>query len=460
MATQAAQEAREYGRAASLLTIALATAGALTYVFFAVASHSLSEDEYGRIVVLWSVVFISVSVLFRPVEQLLARTVADLSERGHSVRHACRVAATIQMAVAVVFLVVALALRSVLTDELFDGKDLLFWVLVGSVLAFAASYFARGFFAGSHRMGWYAALLIVEGVVRLSLAFVVAVGISEGAGLVAIGIAAGPLASLAVVPLALRRTNRTDGSPVDVSTTPPRPSADAASPFTLAQGGGFAAALLCVMLSEQVLLNSGVLFVRGAEGAAAAGFIFNVLMVARAPVVLFQAVAASLLPHLTRLRSRGDRSSGEAFALSVNLTLLVVAGFTAVVLLGVLAVGPPVMQIAFGDNFDYDRVGLSIVAVGMGCYLAAATFSQATIAQGKATAAAACWLASGAAFIAINLTSVSDAFRRVEAGFAASALLLLVGLFLVYRSRARGAALEPGSSRELEAQLAAADEAV
>ena len=57
------------------------------------------------------------------------------------------------------------------------------------------------------------------------------------------------------------------------------------------------------MLSEQTLLNAGPLLVRASEGAAAAGFIFNVLMIARAPLVLFQAVATSLLPHLTRLRS-------------------------------------------------------------------------------------------------------------------------------------------------------------
>ena len=34
---------------------------------------------------------------------------------------------------------------------------------------------------------------------------------------------------------------------------------------------------------------------------------FNILLVARAPLVLFQAVAASLLPHLTSLRVRADR---------------------------------------------------------------------------------------------------------------------------------------------------------
>ena len=61
------------------------------------------------------------------------------------------------------------------------------------------------------------------------------------------------------------------------------------------------------MLAEQTFLNAGPLLVKGSAGAAAAGFIFNILMIARAPLQLFQAVSTSLLPHLTRLRSEGKR---------------------------------------------------------------------------------------------------------------------------------------------------------
>ena len=67
------------------------------------------------------------------------------------------------------------------------------------------------------------------------------------------------------------------------------------------------------MLSEQIFLNAGPLLVRASEGAAAAGYIFNVLMLARAPLLVFQGIAISLLPHLTRLRSRGGGEADEAF---------------------------------------------------------------------------------------------------------------------------------------------------
>ncbi len=90
----------------------------------------------------------------------------------------------------------------------------------------------------------------------------------------------------------------------------PAPSAD--DEFSFPHGAGFAASLLLIMFSEQVFLNAGPLVIRGIEGVAAAGYIFNVLMIARAPLQLFQAVSTSILPHLTSLHSAsGDADSGE-----------------------------------------------------------------------------------------------------------------------------------------------------
>lgn len=455
--------ARSYGLTASMLTAALAAAGLLTYGFFALASHSLSADDYGQIVVLWSLVFILASTLFRPVEQLLSRTIAELDAHEQGIGHAVRVAASIQLALAAALVVTAFALRGVIQDELLDGQEFLFFVMVGAVVAFAASFFVRGFLAGARRFGIFAALLLIDGFGRLAFSLAVAVGVAEGVDAVALGVVAGPTLSLLVVPWAIRGRARRPAPP------PAEPGSDAGSPparpdapeFTLARGGGFAAAVLVVMLSEQVFLNGGPLFVRGEAGAAAAGFIFNVLMVARAPVVLFQAVAASLLPHLTRLRSTGGETSEETFRLSVRLTVTVVASLAALTCVVVVIAGPELMQIAFGDKFTYDRAGLVIVAAGMGFYLAGATLNQAALAQGQARRAATCWAACAVGFIIWNMTDVLDVYRRVEVGFAGSAVVLCILLYALYRRphpRA-GDELTPGSPRELEAQLAAADEA-
>jgi O-antigen/teichoic acid export membrane protein len=148
--------------------------------------------------------------------------------------------------------------------------------------------------------------------------------------------------------------------------------------------------------------------------------------------------------------------------MSVNLTLIVIAGFATAVVAGLLLVGPAVMQIAFGENFSYDRVGLCIVGAGMGLYLAAATLNQATLAQGQVRRAAACWVGCALVFASINLLPVLDAFRRVEVGFALSAALLCWALLAVYRhpSGFPGDEVLPDSSREVEARLAIADDVV
>ena len=77
-----AADARSYGRGAAVLSVGIGVTGLVTFGYFSLASHALPENEYGRITLLWSAVFITVSVLYRPVEQLLSRTIADRDARG------------------------------------------------------------------------------------------------------------------------------------------------------------------------------------------------------------------------------------------------------------------------------------------------------------------------------------------------------------------------------------------
>lgn len=450
----ASEETRRYGRSAGLLTLALGSAGLLAYAFFAVSSHTLDRDDYGTIVVLWSVNFVVAATLFRPIEQLLSRTLAEHDEAGEHSGHVLRIAALIQGGVTLLAVVVLLLLRGTITEHLLDGSNVLYWVLVVGLAGFGGAYYARGFLAGRRQFGLYATLLVLEGGSRLMFPVAVAVGIAQGIDAVALGIAVAPLASMTVLPFAIARHRRTPAEG-----EPGRPD-EAGLEFTLARGGAFAAAVLLMMLSEQVLVSSGALFVRASVGAAAAGYIFNVLMVARAPLLLFQAVAASLLPHLTRLRTRGDATGEDAFRMSINTTLLIIAAFAAAVTVGVLAIGPQVMQLAFGDKFTYDRVGLAIVAVGMGFYLSGAALNQAALAQSQARRAAVCWVLCATGFVVFNLIAPLDPYRTVEVGFAGAAALLSGLLYLLYRSPHPVAAdqLTPGSGRELEARLAAVDE--
>jgi hypothetical protein len=310
---------------------------------------------------------------------------------------------------------------------------------VVAVLAYAASYFARGYLAGHHLFQLYGGLVLMEATSRCLFALAVAVGIAEGQTAVALGMAAAPIVSLAVVPPALAR--RLDRQRSEAAADPTQLDAAARDEpaarepeFTLAKGTGFAAAVLVVMLCEQTFLNAGPLLVKttaDAGGAALAGFAFNVLLIARAPLQLFQAVQTSILPHLTRARAGGER---EAFARSVNVTLTAIAAFAGIVALTMLAIGPALMDVVFGGDFDYDRGGLVLVSIGMGLYLSAATLNQALLAHARARESATCWAACAIAFVLfLLLADFDDRVLQVEVAFVGAAALLASSLYALYR---------------------------
>jgi O-antigen/teichoic acid export membrane protein len=387
-----------------------------------------------------------VSVIYRPIEQLLSRTIAERRARGLA-GHPLRVPATIQASFALVFLLVALALRGEITDHLYDGSSELYWMTVVGVLVYAGSYFARGWLAGHQRFGLYGGLVLLESTSRFLFALAAAIGITSGQSAIALGMAVAPFVSLVVVPFAVGRLRRGRGggerdealhrTPVlDAATEGPAHAEieEAVADLTMHHGTRFAVAVFVIMLAEQTLMNAAVLIVNASSDEALAGFVFNVLLIVRAPLQLFQAVQTSILPHLAGLEAR---ESGEAFAQAIRRTVMVIAGFAGAVALGLLAIGPWVMSTLLGDKgFTYDRGGLAIVAIGMGFHLIAGTLNQAALARRRAGLAAWAWLVSAVLFVAWMVSPVvDDEVLRVETGYFGAALVLSVLLLGVYRKR-------------------------
>ena len=456
------ESSADYGKTASFLAVGVGLTGVVTYAYFLIASHVLSKPDYGQITVLWSAVFITISTLYRPIEQLLSRHISERLVKGQSASEPMRVASTIQFGLSLFFAVAALALRGPIQNGLLEGNEALYWVFFSSVLFYAASYFARGFLAGNQRFGLFVALILSESCFRTIFAVMVAIGILSGQSAVAIGVTAAPALSLLVVPFAFAR--RAQKERRDTPDMPEHEAEDMPEEeFSLRKGGGFAAAVLLIMFSEQAFLNAGPLVVRALQGAAAAGFIFNVLMIARAPLQLFQAVSTSILPHLTKLHTSGTEKGEREFHHTVRMVLLGLAAFTAVALAFMAVAGPKAMQIAFSKKFTYDREGLLLVTLGMGLYLSSVTVNQACVAQGQVRRASFRWIGCAALFIAWNFVPlVGNEFRRVEVGFLLAAGVLFSLLYYVYRRPHERAedVVEPGSPEELEAQLAMIDENV
>jgi O-antigen/teichoic acid export membrane protein len=428
-----------YSTGAKILSVGIASTGVVTFAYFSVASHVLGDVDYKGVSLLWSVMFVIVSVIYRPIEQLLSRTIAGRRARGVQTGHPLRTPLLIQAGFAVAFLGAALAFRHVLQHDVFDGADALYWVLVAGVLAYAASYFARGWLAGHQWFALYGGLVFMESFSRLLFAVAVAIGVASGQTAVALGMAAAPFVSLVVVPLAFAR----------------RPAVGEAREETdeealgLARGGRFAVCVLAIMAAEQTLLNAGVLTVNAtATNAAAAGYVFNVLLIARAPLQLFQAVQGSLLPHLAGLEATSGRAQFER---AIRITVLAIAGFAGAVALGLLVVGPFAMGVLFDDAATYGRLGLAAVALGMGAHLAAGTLNQAALARDHAASAAAAWLVSAVVFVAWMLANiVGDELVRAEVGYLGAAVLLCGLLWVVYR---RGGVTSAGAARAAGGRL-------
>jgi O-antigen/teichoic acid export membrane protein len=495
---------RSYGSGARLLSVGIAATGLLTFAYFSIASHVLSEEAAQRLDVLWSVMFVVISVIYRPVEQLLSRTIAERRAHGH-VRHPLRVPLALQTCFALLFLVVALALHEQLIHQVFDGYTALYWVLLVGTLAYAGSYFARGWLAGHQFFGLFGALVLMESTSRICFALAVALGLTSGQTAVALGIAAAPLLSLVVVPAAFARAARerresgvqtipsaVDQSEPDAADTQSavaaaRPAvsettlsavdqpevaaftvdeADAAlagpgtegvqevaahEELSLSRGGRFAMWVSGIMLSEQTLLNASVLTVDAlSPDKALAGIVFNVMLIARAPLQLFQAIQTSLLPHLTGLEAREGHT---AFAHAIRLTLQAIAAFAAAVALGLLVIGPFVMgHILFGQTYTYNRAGLALVGLGMGMHLASGTLNQAALARNRARAAALCWLAAAVVFLGwMFVPAVGEQVLRAEIGYLGATTLLAVLLGVLYRrGRIATRSAHPQNRRGLE----------
>ena len=375
----AASRASGYGRGARILSVGIATTGVVTFAYFSVASHVLDDDQYASISLLWSVLFVTVSVIYRPVEQLLSRTIADRRARGlHD--HALRTPLLIQGAFALALPVVALALRGPIQDGLFDGSAALYWILFVAVLAYAASYFARGWLAGHQWFALYGGARVPRGDVA------------------------------AAVRARRRRRDRRRGRPPSRSAwrrrrscrssscrsrsragRAGRPGAQArpTSWRSRAAGASRSPCWRSCSPSRRCSTRRCSPTDLTADDAAVAGFVFNVLLIARAPLQLFQAVQGSLLPHLAGLEARAGREEARR---AVRITVLAIAGFSAAVAIGLVAIGPWAMDLLFDDGASYGRWGLALVALGMGFHLMAGTLNQAALARDDAAAAAAAWL--------------------------------------------------------------------
>jgi O-antigen/teichoic acid export membrane protein len=408
---------------AVLLSGATVASGLLAYAYHVLAARALGPESYGLVAVLWAALFLLVVVLFRPLEQTTSRALADRLARGLDGRSVVRAAALIYLGLAVVILAVAAGSWVVTRDRLFLGDTYFTAALTVGLLVYGVAYILRGVCGGAGWFQGYALLLVSDGAVRLAVCLpVVLVASRDLAASAAVAAAVGSIA----LPLVAGR--RRLGGLL---------AGKAAASFRCRAALAFAWPAAIVAAADQVLVNGGPVLVMlggGEHASKTAAVVFAATMLVRIPVFVFQGLATSLLPNLTRMQATDDP---ERLRRAVGRASAALVGCALVVVVAAAAVGPEAMQLVYGSEYAAGRVELALLGVGVGCYLATATFSQGLLALDAGRIAAAGWAAAAAGFVAAYLAVPGEPLFRVAAAFAIGTAVAvpLLGSALLRRGR-------------------------
>ena len=401
---------RRIGSGAALLSLGTVASGLLAYAFNLVAARTLGPEAYGPVAVLWASLFLCAVVLFRPLEQTLSQAVADRLARGQDPWPAARTVLRLGAVLAAGALCACALGWGALTERAFAGQAGLTAALAVGLVGYAASFCVRGLASGTGRLGAYGLLLLADGGVRLgvALALLVVASSAWAAGAIAAAAVGGAVVGLLAGGHAIAARLRTPGAP---------------APLALGRAGRFAGPAGVVAAAEQVIVSGGPLLVlaHGGSGAqAAAGVVFAATMLVRAPVFLFQGVAAALLPRLTAASAADDEAAvRRTVGRTAGVLGLLAAGLAA----GAALLGPWAMEAVYGAGYRVGAVDLALLGAGAGGFLAASTFAQAVLARGQVARAALGWSAAAATFVAVELLVGGSPVHRVAVACAAACAL-------------------------------------
>src|SRR4051794_38331181 len=280
--------------------LGLIISGITAYGFQILAFKGLTKSEYAALNGLWILVFVVAPGFFLPLEQEVGRAVADRRSRhvggGPVVHKAARAGAILAGSLIVLSIVAAAAFG--FTDRLFHGQEVLFVCFLIALATYAVQHVTRGTLSGNGRFGPYGMILGAEGVIRIVPIIVVyALGVDD---LVWYGLA------LAVPPV-LASIVAVWGQHGLLEPGPDAQWSELSTNLTLL----FLGSLLAQALSYAAALGVIVLAQGKLERDAAADFIVGFL-IARIPILLFQAIQAALLPKLAALAGAGKHTDFRA----------------------------------------------------------------------------------------------------------------------------------------------------
>src|SRR3712207_4498732 len=235
--------------------------GLLTYLFQGLSARYLGTAGYGDLIMLWSMTFLLVQVLWIGVTQTLGRFVSERLSRGEDPRPVISSVRRLQLALLGAFACVYLLASPLITASLFRGNWALTIALLAAVAAYAPEYFRRGTFNGHRQAARLGVLHVIESSSRALLALALLV---LGAGVL------GPALAIVLAPLV---------AVLAVRATPEVPPEGQGGAFSAARAFRFTGPVLLCVAFAQVLMNGGPVFLSLLGGTRAEVGVFGAALI-------------------------------------------------------------------------------------------------------------------------------------------------------------------------------------
>lgn len=396
--------------------VGLVVNGLMAFVFLGLTARVLGAEAFAPLGVLWASIYIVGPGFFLPLEQEVARGLANRWARGIGTGTLVRQAGTIGAGLVAVLLVLTAAASVWLLSHLFSDEILILVGFAISLPAYALAHLVRGELAGLGRFRGYAVYFGAENTVRFAGSLVLAIVGVKVAGPYGVVLGAAPFVA---VWLALMGEK-------DLTSEGPDAPWDE---LTSALGS-----LLAASVFAAFLVNAGTLAVRVLADDTQdheAGVFLVGLTIARVPLFLYQAVQASLLPHLSALAGAGRYSE---FRGRLGRLLGAVAALGVLGTVVAFLIGPPVIRLLFGPDFDLTRRDLALLAAGSASIMLATALGQSLIALSSQRRVAIGWFLGVVAFVTFVALG-NDLFLRVELGIVGGSLVAAVAMGLFTRQR-------------------------
>jgi O-antigen/teichoic acid export membrane protein len=409
-------------RSLGLVGIGIVASGLLINVYLAIVARSLPAAEYAYFGAFWSLAQVAGFGMFLSIEQETARML-QTPGRPLGVLKATLLTAA---AMAVGQLAVV-ALAWPLLQRTFGGHAIVVVAFGVLCLVSAGQFVVRGALIGMNRMGRHAFIMLVDSLLRVLLAALVAGLVADpgSAGFAWTLTAAIALSHAPQLLSLLRRRTR--------ASTEPDPTAGWQTPRAVWSA---VAPLLLGSICAQLLLNGipvlAPVLARTPAEATAAGQLLAAFTLSRIPLFLVVPLQSALLPMLTGALHGGDRAKLVRLMRLMALGLLVLGA--AAVGVGWLA-GPWLVGLIFGPDYVLGGMHVALLALGVAAYIVLVLVTQVLVASMRHRLVAWSWL-SGLAVAALVLAVVPDLLLRAELAFLLGSVTgWLVGTALVLSER-------------------------